>query len=164
MAAHKVAGETTLLKLRRGGVDKGSHRGTARSRASATDKLRGLYRGIKEHRIAKEIAEQGAKDGTREAVALATDFDLKTTPITFDLGGALFVGEIISPNKSDTWDLEKVVEFAHKQGIWEDVSTRVFDQDKWEAEVSSGNVRPADANKMKIAGGPGTPYVKIVKK
>lgn len=160
----KRSGVTTLSKLRGATPDSPRGKTTARTRATATDRLRGLYRTVKENRIAKENAELSAKNASRDAISLADEFDMRTTPITFELDGALFVGEIISPHKSDTWDLEKVVEFAHKKGIWEDVSTRVFDQDKWEAEVSSGNVRPTDANKMKVPGGPGTPYVKVVKK
>lgn len=155
---------STLLKLRKGGTDTRARKPTVRARATATDKLRALYREIKSHRITKENAEQGARDATREAVDIATQFNMRATAITFELDGVIYAGEIVSPHTSDKWDLEKVVEFAHRTDRWESVSTRVFDQEKWEAEIASGSIRPSDANKMKIAGGPGTPYVKVTKK
>lgn len=165
MATRKsMTGGETLRKLRGEGAGTTRAKGTARSRASATDRLRELYRSVKEHRFAKEAAEQGAKSATRDAVALATEHDMREDAITFEFDGMMFVGSIISPKGSDKWDLEKVVEFAHKKGIWDYVSTRVFDQEKWEAEVASGNVRPSDASKLRIPGTPGTPYVKIDKK
>lgn len=158
------AAQSTLVKLRKGATDAGGRKVTARSRATATEKLTTLYREIKRWRYAKEDAEQNAKDATREAISLADQFNMRETAITFELDGVIYTGEIISPHGSDKWDLEKVVEFAHRTDRWESVSTRVFDQEKWEAEIASGSIRPSDANKMKIPGVPGTPYVKITKK
>ncbi len=160
MARTKTAPQSTLGKLR--GATK--TRTTTAKRAGGMDRLRDLYRSVKLARTTKDVAELAAKTGTREAVALATELGALETPVPFELDGIIWEGVIISPQGGVSWDVEKVVDYLHTSGKWEACSTRVFDQDKWESEVQSGNVAPAVAKKFKVPGKPGTPYAKITKK
>lgn len=152
--------QSTLTKLRSAGATKGS----AAKRASGTDRLRTLYRTVKDARTREANAKTEAQQTSAEAVALATELEQRENPVSFEYGGQQFVGVIISPQGSDTWDIEKVVEYLHKENRWEECSTRVFDPDKWESVVQSGSVAPSTARRFRIPGVPKTPYVKITAK
>jgi hypothetical protein len=61
----------------------------------------------------------------------------------------------------EDWDLETLIPYLKKKGVWKRVSTEILDQAKLEAEIRAGNLSIRDLRKFKVKGTPPRPFIRL---
>jgi hypothetical protein len=61
----------------------------------------------------------------------------------------------------EDWDLETLIPYLKKKGVWAKVSTEILDQAKLEAEIRAGNLSIRDLRKFKVKGTPPRPFIRL---
>lgn len=66
----------------------------------------------------------------------------------------------------EEWDVDAIMEWLHTKAgkrFWMKVTSRVFDQGKWEAAITAGEIPALRASKFKVTGATPTPFVRFGK-
>lgn len=109
--------------------------------------------------------KEGVPKQQEELIPLMRKVDPLNVGIVYDPDnkkeGAAFVQQNAG---SEYWDTEAIVTYLkRRKARWMSCSSRVFDAQKWEAEIANGNIPAKTAAKFKKTSTPAKPFVRFGK-
>lgn len=129
--------------------------------------LKNRLRGFRDSRLAKEAIEKTLKTTQPELIAAMQEADPDNEGIVYDADDSSKGAAYVQQNDpSEYWDEEAILTYLKRPGrksLWMSCSTRVLDIQKFEAEVTAGNIKPALVKKMKKTGSTPSPFIRFGK-
>ncbi len=120
---------------------------------------------IKDVRDSIKYAESVVKEEQVSVLGrMAEDEDILTNGVKFvSKGGESLAGYVQQNNPSEYWDQAGLIEWLRENGEWNNCSTRMFDQAKFESAVQQGVIPAKKINKFRLMGTPPAPFIRFGK-
>lgn len=136
--------------------------------AAARKKIEALRGNIKKFRESREEAKRldaWVKEQQPEVIALMKLLDPDNVGVVYDPENEEKGAAYVQQNSGSTvWDEEAIIEYLHrKRSRWLACSSRVFDVQKWEAEIAAGSIPKKTANKFMKKQPDPSPFIRFGK-
>lgn len=123
-----------------------------------------LLERLKEFRLEKSAVEEDIENTQKEALPLLHKYDPEDEGVSVEVWGQLFEAHYQQNRTPEHWDMEKLVPWLKKTGLWARVMTEVLDQAKLEAEIRAGNISRREVRKFLVKGNPPRPFIRFDRK
>lgn len=138
---------------------------TGKKRPLNLDGVRAVLVNLKSYRVKMDdLKDTLIPDTQVEAIAALRTVDPDGKGVVFDYDGEEIAAWVQQNDPSEFWDVETLIPWLRKnKARWMSSSTRVFDAQKFEAEVAAGNIDPKLVRKFKKSGSAPKPFVRFNK-
>lgn len=123
-----------------------------------------LLEKLKEYRLQKQGAEDDASDTQELVLPMLKAADPQDKGVVVEVWGELYEAHYQQNRTPELWDLEKLIPWLMKKGLWKLVSTEVLDQAKLEAEIRTGKISRREIRKFQMKGNEPRPFVRFDRK
>lgn len=129
----------------------------------AAEKLRTSLLGFKQSRANMKALKEQIEDQQPELVTALGSIDPAGNGLVCDPADAKTGTAFVQQNAAGQfWAMEEVISYLKKhRSLWMSCSSRVFDVQKFEAEIANGNITAKQAAKFKRTGEPPTPFIRF---
>ena len=140
-----------------------------RQQDNKLDSLRDRLLQLKENRAKIKALQEENADKQPELVSAVDLADPNGAGIVVDPADVAYGTAYAQQNEaSQFWDMENLMTWLRKptpkqKALWMQVSSRVFDLKKFEAEIANGNIPATVVQKYKKTGQPPTPFIRFGK-
>lgn len=129
--------------------------------------IKEALKNFRQSRLTKDELEAAIKTQQPEIIEIMKRIDPDNDGIVYDPDndekGAAYVQQ---NSGTEEWDHEAIVEYLHgrkSRALWNACSSRVFDVQKWEAEIANGAIPKKTAKKFLVKRPDPAPFIRFGK-
>ncbi|MFE9742922.1 hypothetical protein [Streptomyces sp. NPDC006477] len=123
-----------------------------------------LLEQLKEYRLEKAAVEEDIASTQEQVLPLLKADDPEDKGVVVEAWGERFEAHYQQNSTPEHWDLENLIPWLMKKGLWKRVCTEILDQVKLEAEIRAGKISHKELQQFKMVGNAPRPFVRFDKK